>query len=183
MAELEEFGNGSHWYDDRRVFSLDRWPMTTPSSRSPEVSHGSWVDHAHRRVAEAGLRTGAARAAVIEHLAGEGQCLITAQELGDALRAQGKGSTASVYRALDELLGLELVHRIHGQDGIARFEIAQISGHHHHFVDDESGHVTAFEDAELERAIHAIGERLGVDLSSHEVILRGTSRKAPAPPR
>lgn len=154
--------------------------MTTSSSPSPEAAQDGWVDHAHRRIAEAGLRTGAARAAVIEHLAGEGQCLITAQELGDALKAKGKGSTASVYRALDELLGLGLVHRIHGQDGVARFEVAQISGHHHHFVDDDTGQVTAFEDAELERAIHAIGERLGVDLSSHEVILRGTSRAAPA---
>jgi Fe2+ or Zn2+ uptake regulation protein len=50
--------------------------------------------------------------------------------------------------------------------------------YHHHFVDDDSGQVRAFEDEALERAIEGVAERLGVVLTGHEVILRGTPRPA-----
>lgn len=148
--------------------------MSDSSSTTDSSPGRAWLDHAYRRIADAGLRSGAARSAVIEYLAGEGRCLLAAQELVEAMRERGQSSAASVYRALDELVGLGLVHRVHGPDGLARFEIALLGSHHHHFVDDETGAVTAFEDAALEQAIHAIGARLGVALSSHEVILRGT---------
>ena len=133
-----------------------------------------WLHDAHRRMSEAGLRAGAARTAVVELLARDGQCLLSAQEITDRLRADGVGSAASVYRSLDELFGLGLLHRVDGRDGIARFEIADVGRHHHHFVDDDSGEVLPFTDAALEDAIHAVAARLGVDLSGHDVILRGS---------
>jgi Fur family ferric uptake transcriptional regulator len=136
-----------------------------------------WLDDAHRRMAAAGLRAGAARTAVVELLAREGQCLLSAQEITDRLRADGSGSAASVYRSLDELFGLGLLHRVDGRDGIARFEIAEFDRHHHHFVDDASGEVRPFTDGALEAAIEGVAERLGVELSGHEVILRGVPRR------
>jgi Fur family transcriptional regulator, ferric uptake regulator len=136
-----------------------------------------WLAYAQQRVEGAGLRSGAARTAVIELLAREGQCLLSAHEITDRLRAQGLGSAASVYRVVDELFELALLHRLDGRDGVARFEIAHPERHHHHFVDEHTGAVEAFADEGLERAIDAVGERLGVELSGHDVLFRGTRRR------
>jgi Fur family transcriptional regulator, ferric uptake regulator len=139
-----------------------------------------WLAHAQRRTDGAGLRTGAARSAVIELLARDGQCLLTAQEITDRLRAQGTGSAASVYRIVDELFALGLLHRLDGRDGIARYEIADPEHHHHHFVDEASGTVQAFSDDALEQAIDGAAARLGIELTGHDVVLRGTRRAAEA---
>ncbi len=141
-----------------------------------------WLAQADRRLAGAGLRAGAARTGVVEFLARDGQCLLSAQEIIDGVRAQGAGSAASVYRVLDELFELGLLHRVDGRDGVARFEIADPEGHHHHVVDESTGEVRAFSDERLEEAIRAVGERLGLRLTSHEVILRGVPTGA-APDR
>ena len=135
-----------------------------------------WLQHAQRRTDGAGLRAGAARTAVIELLAREGQCLLTAQEITDRLRTEGAGSAASVYRIVDELFALGLLHRLDGRDGVARYEIADPEHHHHHFVDEAAGTVEAFSDDALERAIDGVAGRLGIDLTGHDVVLRGTRR-------
>jgi Fur family transcriptional regulator, ferric uptake regulator len=136
-----------------------------------------WLARAQELVSGAGLRSGAARTAVIELLAREGQCLLSAQDITDRLRAQRAGSAASVYRVLDELFELGLLHRLDGRDGVARFEIADPQRHHHHFVDERTGDVEAFSDEKLEQAIGAVAERLGVDLTGHDVVLRGARRE------
>jgi Fur family ferric uptake transcriptional regulator len=132
-----------------------------------------WLEHAHRCTGGAGLRAGAAREAVIEVLASEGQCLLTAQEITELVRAGGTGSAASVYRIIDELFTLGLLHRLDGRDGVARYEIADPEHHHHHFVDESTGRVEAFADDGLEHAIEDVAARLGIELSGHDVVLRG----------
>ena len=132
-----------------------------------------WLERADRRLTGAGLRAGAARTAVVELLAREGQCLLTVQEISDLLRAGRAASPASVYRVIDELFELGLLHRLDGRDGVARFEIADPERHHHHLVDETTGEVHAFSDDALEQAIAQVGRRLGIQLTSHEVILRG----------
>jgi Fur family ferric uptake transcriptional regulator len=111
--------------------------------------------------------------ALVDLLASEGQCLLTAQEITDLLRSRGAGSPASVYRVLDELFELGLLHRLDGRDGVARYEIADPERHHHHIVDEATGQVRPFTDEALEQAIAAVAQRLGIRLTSHDVILRG----------
>lgn len=137
-------------------------------------THDHWLQHADRRLREAGLRTSAGRSAVLEKLA-DRRCLVSAQELAHELRAGGgAGSQATVYRTLETLHGLGLLHRFDGGDGVARFEPADPTGdHHHHLVDEETGEVVSFEDRELEEALAGLGERLGVEITGHDVILRG----------
>lgn len=135
-----------------------------------------WLANADQQVTGSGRRSGAARTAVIELLAREGQCLLTAQEITDLLRAQGVGSAASVYRIVDDLHALGLLHRFNGQDGVARYEIADPDHHHHHFVHVDTGRVEAFTDDALEQAIASVADRLGVELAGHDVILRGRRR-------
>ena len=136
-----------------------------------------WLQRAHQCTDGAGLRAGAARTAVIEVLAQDGQCLLTAQEITERVRARGAGSAASVYRIVDELFALGLLHRLDGRDGVARYEISDPEHHHHHFVDEATGGVEAFADASLERAIADVAARLGIDLTGHDIVLRGTRRQ------
>ncbi len=137
------------------------------------AAHIRWLEHAHVVLRGAGLRASAGRSAVVE-LLGRQSCLLTAQEIADRLREEGSaGSTATVYRALETLHELGLVRRFDSGEGVARYEPVDPSGdHHHHIVMEDSGDVVAFEDEELERAIDGLGDRLGMVVTSHDIILR-----------
>ena len=136
----------------------------------------AWTEHAHAELARAGHRAGGARQEVLELLAAQ-TCCISAQEIHDRLRGGRRGvGLASVYRALDVLAQLKLVHRV-DRDGVACFEPADPSGeHHHHAICDRCGKMDAFEDEELERLIHGLADRLGYDVAAHDVVLRGACR-------
>jgi Fur family ferric uptake transcriptional regulator len=134
----------------------------------------TWADHAQAELARAGHRAGGARSHVLDLLAVQ-PCCRSAQEIYDELRAADRAvGLASVYRALDVLAGLGLVHRV-GVDGVACFEPADPSGdHHHHAICDRCGERAAFEDPELEALIERAGRRLGYAVAGHDITLRGT---------
>jgi Fur family transcriptional regulator, ferric uptake regulator len=138
-----------------------------------DAAQTRWMQHAGDVLRRAGLRASAGRSAVVG-LLGRQSCLLTAQEIADRLRSEGSaGSTATVYRALETLHELGLVRRF-DSEGVARYEPVDPSGdHHHHIVLEDSGEVVPFDDEQLERAIAGIGQRLGLVVTSHEVILRG----------
>jgi Fur family ferric uptake transcriptional regulator len=57
---------------------------------------------------------------------------------------------------------------------MVRYEPAREgSGHHHHLVCDHCGALRPFADAELERAIKRLSERVPLTVSDHEVVLHG----------
>ena len=95
-----------------------------------------WGEHARAELRRAGARSGGARDAVIAHLAAQ-DCCLSAQELFDGLRAEGRTvGIASIYRVLDQLADLRLVHRVDFGHGITRFEAAHPGGQHHHHLED-----------------------------------------------
>jgi len=133
----------------------------------------TWVEHAQRELSRAGHRSGGAREEVLALLGRQG-CLLSAQEIHDQLRTGARGvGLASVYRALELLASLKLVHRV-DVDGTACYEPADPSGeHHHHAICDRCGKLAVFEDPELERVLDVVGARLGYDVGAHDVVLRG----------
>jgi Fur family ferric uptake transcriptional regulator len=133
-----------------------------------------WADHARKVLERSGHHRGAARERLIELLSRQ-QCALTAQEIEDALRGGERGvGRASIYRALELLYDHELVNRLDVGDGIARYELADPAGeHHHHLVCEGCGRLVAFDDPGLERAIDRVSERLGVRVNHHDVVLRG----------
>lgn len=134
-----------------------------------------WAEHTRSRLSEAGYRSGGARRRVIELLDAQ-SCCLTAQEVHDRLRADGRTvGIASVYRVLDLLAELRLVQRVDVGGGPARYEPVQPTGeHHHHAVCDDCGKVEAFADESLERAIHAAGGVVPFLVRAHEVVLHGS---------
>jgi Fur family ferric uptake transcriptional regulator len=133
-----------------------------------------WTEHVHAVLARAGLKHGGARQRIIELLARE-PCALSAVEIEDALRAEGKTTgRASIYRVLDLLVDHGLVERVSVGQGLSRFERTHPSGeHHHHLVCDQCGRLVAFDDPDLEQAIDSLSERLGVRVEHHDVVLHG----------
>ena len=133
-----------------------------------------WTEHALTSLAEAGYQKGAARNAVIDCL-GRQKCGVTAQEIEEELReAEMDAGRASVYRTLEQLEELGLVHRLDLGTGVAAYERADPSGdHHHHLLCDGCGRLVPFHDAELERAISELTRRSDFDVSAHDVTLHG----------
>ncbi len=143
--------------------------VTTATERA------DWARHADGAIRNAGLRSGGARTAVVGLLARQ-DCCLSAQEIRDALAAE-PGATpaiASVYRALDTLTELHLVHKVDLGGAVARYEPAQpCGGHHHHAVCRECGAVVPIEDAAVERALHTMADRLAFQMDAHDITLHG----------
>lgn len=135
---------------------------------------GVWSEHVDDVLGRAGLKHGGARQRIIDLLARE-PCALSAVEIEDALRAQGKPTgRASIYRVLDLLVDHGLVERVAVGQGLSRFERAHPDGeHHHHLVCEQCGRLVAFDDPALERAIDDLSERLGVRVEHHDVVLHG----------
>jgi Fur family transcriptional regulator, ferric uptake regulator len=146
------------------------------------VSTDAWHAHATGALAQGGFRAGQARLRVVDALARR-DCCATAQEIADDLRGDGRPvGIASVYRALELLDRLGLVHRLDVGDGTARYEAALAGGeHHHHVVCERCGRVEQFTDASLERAITALSGRLDYAIDEHDVTLRGTCPRCREP--
>jgi Fur family transcriptional regulator, ferric uptake regulator len=134
----------------------------------------AWEDHVRSELSRTGHRAGGAREEVLALLAQQ-HCCLSAQEIHDRLRGGERAvGLASVYRALDLLTQLKLVHRV-DVDGTACYEPADPSGdHHHHAICERCGKRDAFEDPELERLIDDVAARLGYDVGAHDIVLRGS---------
>ncbi len=146
----------------------------TAIDRAPAV-RADWSDHAEAALRDAGHRSSGPRMAIVDTLARYG-CLLTAREIADRLRSEGRDiGVATVYRALELLDGLGLLHRVDTGEGVSRFEPAHPSGeHHHHLICNRCGRVSAFEDPGLERSVQRMARRLTFRVEDHDVALRGT---------
>ncbi len=139
------------------------------------VASSSWAEATLASLRARGHRNGGARREVVELLGGQ-DCCLTAQEIFDRLRADGRRvGIASVYRALEQLTSEGHVQRIDIGAGTARYEPIHAGGahHHHHLVCDDCGKVEAFADDELERALRRVERRTGSSVAGHDVLLRG----------
>ncbi len=150
--------------------------MTT-ASRIGEVrtaAASSWKEHAFATMADAGLRRGGARTAVVEALAGH-DCAVTALDLDEELRSRDPApGRASVYRALEQLEQLGLVQRIEVCRGTAGYERVDPTGHHHHHaICARCGRMVPFEDPALEQAIGKVSRDMDFEVTEHDVVLRG----------
>ena len=81
-------------------------------------------------------------------------------------------SIATVYRTVRLLEEKGILERRDFGGGRARYEPSE-TGRHYHLVDIDTGKVVEFEDAEHERLIQAIAQRLGFDLVSYRLELFG----------
>lgn len=87
---------------------------------------------------------------------------------------------SSVYRNLAVLERAGVVHRIHGTDEFARYELAEdLTEHHHHLLCTACGGVADFTvpdtvEHELELALSKVARRTGFQVRHHRLDLVGT---------
>jgi Fur family transcriptional regulator, ferric uptake regulator len=130
-----------------------------------------WEQHALEALRSAGYRSGGARRRVVDLLARQ-DCALSPLEMDRRLRGVGR---ASVYRALDQLEELGLIQRVElGGDASGYERRGPASDHHHHALCEGCGRVAPFSDERLERAIAACSRGSEYEISTHEVVLRGT---------
>lgn len=148
--------------------------MTSERHKHGAATGGRWAEHALAQLEIAGFRRGGARRAVIEILAAE-PCALSALDIDERLRAdERRVGRASVYRALEQLNELDLVHKLDLGSETARFERTDPGGeHHHHMVCDACGKVLPFEDAGIERAVTKVTGGVGFEVRDHEIVLHG----------
>ena len=141
---------------------------------TPSTKTSPWAETTIASLRAKGHRKGGARLAVVE-LLGRQHCCLTAQEIFDQLRAEGRRvGIAIVYRVLEQLSKDGFVQRIDIGAGTSRFEPIHADGeHHHHLVCDDCGKVEAFADDQLERALRKGEDRTGYSVAGHDVVLRG----------
>jgi len=148
------------------------------------VSDQRWIERAEATLAGAGRKRGGARSALLELLGAE-SCALSAQEIEAALAGAHSRpvSRASVYRILDDLERLGLVHRVEIGQAMVRYERTPgPEEHHHHLVCDQCGLVMPFSDPDLERAITSLSERVPLRVSEHEIVIRGACRDCAGEP-
>jgi Fur family transcriptional regulator, ferric uptake regulator len=138
---------------------------------------GAWAERASAALAAAGYRRGGVRSAIVG-LLDEQTCALSAVEISAALADRGRGaSRASVYRVMEELERIGLLARVEVGQGIVRYEpLREGPGHHHHIVCERCGRLEPFTDPGLERAIRRLSERLPLEVSEHEIVIRGACR-------
>jgi len=141
------------------------------------TQRSAWAEQAARVLAEAGYRRGGARRAILE-LLDDQACALSAEEIERALRGRRRtASRASIYRVMEELETIGLAQRVELGQGIVRYEAVRPgAGHHHHLVCDRCGRLEPFTDAGLERAIDRLSDRVPLNVSVHEIVLRGACR-------
>ena len=141
---------------------------------SVDMKPPSWAEQAVEALAEAGYRRGGVRKSIVE-LLDEQSCALSAVEIRDALALRRREvSRASVYRVMEELEEIGMLQRVEVGQGIVRYEPARSgSGHHHHLVCERCGRLEPFTDDALERAIQRLSVRLPLQVSEHEIVIRG----------
>jgi Fur family ferric uptake transcriptional regulator len=128
-----------------------------------------------QRLAELGYRHTNTRAAIAQAIASR-PSQFTARELVDALEPKKIGR-ATVFRALDLLVQLRVLERLHGELHCHSYTYcAPDPEHHHHLVCTSCGQVTSVVAGTVERELRALARQAQFRPQGHHVEIYGQCR-------
>jgi Fur family ferric uptake transcriptional regulator len=123
-----------------------------------------------RRLEEQGYRLTATRTAIAEAIAGRaGQ--FTARDLVEALEPRGIGR-ATVFRALDLLVQMGLLERLHGDLSCHSYTYCAPE-HHHHLVCTSCGEITSVTAGPVERELRNLARQANFRPETHHIEIYG----------
>ena len=128
---------------------------------------------------EKGLKVTRQRLLVLEAVASRPEEHLTAEEIYELVKlGYPEIGLATVYRTIQLLNELHLVHRINFDDGFVRYEMGMAPEcgsrhHHHHLICVKCGRVISFQDDLLEDLEERIAITTGFTVVDHEVKLYG----------
>lgn len=125
-----------------------------------------------------GLKVTGQRLLVLEIMAVHPGEHLTAEEIFDLARAKSPEiGLATIYRALQVLVELNVIDKLSFDDGFARYELGQELGserhHHHHAICLGCKTVISLEEDLLGPLEEKVFGRLGFEVVDHEVKLYG----------
>ena len=123
-----------------------------------------------QRLAENGYRLTSTRAAIANAIAAR-PAQFTARELVDELEPHGIGR-ATVFRALDLLVQIGLLERLHGEVSCHSYTYCAPE-HHHHLVCTGCGSVTSVVAGTVEREIRNLARQANFRPQTHHVEIYG----------
>ena len=146
-------------------------------AKTRKAAHASTLDRALNRLEELcrarGQRLTRQRRAVLAKLLAAGRAL-SAYELLERLRPEDARSTAaSVYRSLDFLMALGVVHRLESTRSFILCEHPEAPHRVQFLICRRCGQVVEAEDERIAVAAERLGERLGFALDQRIVELTG----------
>lgn len=125
----------------------------------------------NQELKKAGLKVTLPRVKILQQLEMSDERHLSAEDIYKRLLEAGEDvAIATVYRVLTqfEQAGIVISHNFEG--GFKVFELAD-EGHHDHMVCLETGQVTEFYDAEIEKRQKLIAEQHGFDIVNHSLVL------------
>ena len=132
-------------------------------------------------IKDAGLKITLPRVKILQILESSTVHHLSAEDVYKALLANGEEiGLATVYRVLTQFEDAGLVIRHNFEGGHSIFEVAT-EEHHDHLVCVKCGHVEEFHDDEIEARQKMVAERLGFELSDHNLNLYGMCTRENCP--
>lgn len=115
------------------------------------------------------------RKTIIQEFLTERETHLSAEDVFHAVKKEHPEiGLATVYRTLDLLADLEIIHKIDFGDGRARYEIGGEENHlHHHLICLTCGQVTEFNDDLLENLEEIVRQQNGFKVLDHQVKFYG----------
>jgi Fur family ferric uptake transcriptional regulator len=126
-----------------------------------------------QRLAEHGYRLTATRATIANAIAAR-PTQFTARELVEELEPQGIGR-ATVFRALDLLVQIGLLERLHGDLSCHSYTYCAPE-HHHHLICTSCGQVTSVVTGTVERVLRRVARQANFRPQGHYVEIYGQCR-------
>jgi Fur family ferric uptake transcriptional regulator len=124
-----------------------------------------------KELRKAGLKITLPRLKILEILESAKDRHLSAEDIYKQLLDSGEDiGLATVYRVLTQFEAAGLVTRHNFEGGHSVFELDD-GEHHDHMVCVDTGDVTEFVSAEIERLQHEIAEKYGYDLVDHSLVL------------
>ena len=119
------------------------------------------------------------RKIIIKELLKQAEQHLSAEDIYNAVKKEHPEiGLATVYRTLDLLADLEIIHKIDFGDGRARYELGGGEHHHHHhLICLTCGEVIEFNDDLLDDLEAAIKQQSGFTVVDHQVKFYGICDK------
>ena len=126
-----------------------------------------------KELKEAGLKITAPRVKILQILESSDIRHMSAEDVYRKLLTNNEEiGLATVYRVLTQFEAAGLVIRHHFEEGRSVFELAG-TYHHDHLVCVKCGRVVEFSDAEIEALQQKIADKLGFELTDHNLNMYG----------
>lgn len=124
------------------------------------------------KLAKGGLRLTRQRGRILDFLLAA-ERHVSLEDINGALKGVGR---ATVFRTLRVLLNSDLVSRVSGPKGSARFEVNLERPHHDHLICTACGQIAEVRWPELEKIQHRVCQEAGFEVSWHRHEIFGRCR-------